>query len=160
MYKLFGAWLPVSRRMKTAKRIRGFWARRIVASCGRDVNIERHAYFTPDLKIGNHSGVGVDCEIYGDVTLGDHVMMSPEVVIYTQNHAHDATHIPMQQQGETPVLPVVIGNDVWIGRRVIILPGVTIGDGCIIGAGAVVTKDIPPYSVAVGVPARVVKKRV
>ena len=56
-------------------------------------------------------------------------------------------------------LPVKIGDDVWIGRRVIILPGVTIGDGCIIGAGAVITKDIPPYSVVVGVPAKVVRRR-
>ena len=57
------------------------------------------------------------------------------------------------------VAPVSIGNDVWIGGRVIILPGVNIGDGCIIGAGAVVTKDIPSYCVAVGVPAKVVRHR-
>lgn len=53
-----------------------------------------------------------------------------------------------------------IGNDVWIGRRAIIMPGVSIGDGCIIGAGAVVTKDVPPFSVAGGVPAKVIKSRI
>ena len=55
--------------------------------------------------------------------------------------------------------PVSIGDDCWLGRRVMVMPGVTIGDGCVIAAGAVVTKDIPPYSVAGGVPARVIKNR-
>ena len=54
---------------------------------------------------------------------------------------------------------MIIGDDCWIGRRVMIMPGVKIGEGCVIGAGAVVTKDIPPYSVAAGVPAKVVKTR-
>ena len=65
----------------------------------------------------------------------------------------------MRLQGFSNVKPVVIGDDVWLGRRAIILPGVCIGNGSIIGAGAVVTKDIPPFSVAVGVPAKVIKDR-
>lgn len=65
----------------------------------------------------------------------------------------------MGAQGMTEKRKVTIGNDVWIGQRVMIMPGVTIGDGCIIAAGAVVTKDIPPYSIAGGVPARVLKSR-
>ena len=84
-------------------------------------------------------------------------MMGQEVIIYTTRHNDNRIDIPMMEQGMGNVLPVKIGDDVWIGGRVIILPGVTIGNGCIIGAGAVVTKDIPPYSVAVGVPAKVVK---
>ena len=86
-------------------------------------------------------------------------MMGPEVIIYTSGHKFDRLDISMMDQGFTDVNPVTIGNDVWLGRRVIIMPGVTIGDGCVIGAGAVVTKDIPAYSVAVGVPARVIKSR-
>ena len=66
----------------------------------------------------------------------------------------------MREQGTSEQKPVLIGNDVWLGRRVLIMPGVHIGDGCIIGAGAVVTKDIPPYSVAGGVPAKVLKSRI
>lgn len=65
----------------------------------------------------------------------------------------------MMEQGSSKTQSVIIGNDVWIGRRVIIMPGVTIGDGVIIGAGAVVTKNIEPYMVAVGVPAKAVKNR-
>ena len=86
-------------------------------------------------------------------------MMGPEVVIYTSGHKHDRLDIPMIEQGSSETYPVIIGNDVWIGRRAIIMPGVTIGDGVIIGAGAVVTKNVEPYVVVAGVPAKVVKKR-
>ncbi len=113
----------------------------------------------PLLKIGDNSGVGINCEIYGPVTIGKNVMMGPEVVIYTSGHKHNRTDIPMIEQGAETEREVNIGDDVWIGRRAIILPGVKIGNGCIIGAGAIVTKDIPDYSVAVGVPAKVVKNR-
>lgn len=62
-------------------------------------------------------------------------------------------------QGTEEKKMVTIGNDVWIGQRVTIMPGVTIGDGCIIATNAVVTKDVPPYSVVGGVPAKVLKSR-
>ncbi len=86
-------------------------------------------------------------------------MMGPEVVIYTRGHKHDRTDIPMINQRNSKVEPVKIGNDVWSGRRVMIMPGVTIGDGVVIGAGAVVTKDIPNYCIAGGVHAKVIRDR-
>ena len=86
-------------------------------------------------------------------------MMGPDVIIYTQNHCTTNTEIPMRKQGMTELRPVIIEDDVWIGARVCILPGVTIGHGSVVGACAVVSKSIPPYSVAVGNPARVVKVR-
>ncbi len=159
MYKLTASWLPVSRQLGVARKLRLFWARRI-AICGKNVNIEKGAYFTPEMVIGDNSGVGVNCEVCGPVSIGKNVMMGPEVVIYTSGHRYDRTDIPMMKQGGTEPEPVTIGNDVWIGRRAMIMPGVTIGDGCVIGAGAVVTKDIPPYCVAGGVPAKIIKKRV
>lgn len=159
LYKITAKWLPISQRSVISKKFRGFWARRIVAGFGNNVNIERNAVFSPELNIGNNSGIGIDCEIYGPVTIGDNVMMGPEVVIYTSGHKHDRTDIPMVNQGSSEVKPVIIGSDVWIGRRVIIMPGVTIGDGVIIGAGAVVTKNIPNYCIAGGVPAKVIRDR-
>ena len=159
LYKMTAQWLPISQRSSLAKKMRGFFGKRIVTQFGANVNIERNAVFTPELKIGNNSGIGIDCEVYGPVTIGDNVMMGPEVVIYTSGHKHDRIDIPMVEQGSSEVQPVKIGNDVWIGRRAIIMPGVTIGDGVIIGAGAVVTKNIDPYVVAVGVPAKAIKKR-
>ena len=159
MYKATASWLPITQRMPLAGKLRAAWARKILEECGKNVNVEKNAFFTPDLKIGNQSGLGINCELYGPITIGDNVMMGPDVVIYTSGHAHDRIDIPMNRQGNTEAMPVTIGNDVWIGRRVMIMPGVNIGDGCIIAAGAVVTKDVPPYSIAGGVPAKVVKKR-
>ena len=83
-------------------------------------------------------------------------MMGPDVVILTHTHKIADITIPMGLQG-SEVKPVTIGNDVWIGMRSIIMPGVTIGEGAVIGAGSVVTKNIPPYSIAVGTPAKVIK---
>ena len=90
---------------------------------------------------------------------GDNVMMAPDCIIYVRNHESSRLDIPMCEQGSTEERPVVIGNDVWIGGRVIILPGVKIGDGAIIGAGSVVTKDVSEYDVVAGNPARVIKNR-
>lgn len=159
LYKITASWLPISQRSKFSKWFRRFWAKRVVGKMGKDVNIEKRAIFGPLLNIGDNSGIGINCEVYGPVTIGRDVMMGPEVVIYTSGHKHDKVDIPMIKQGSDEIRPVTIGNDVWIGRRAIIMPGVKIGDGCIIGAGAVVTKDIPNYSVACGVPAKVVKSR-
>ncbi len=159
LYQITASWLPISQRLPLAKRLRTAWARRIVAACGENVNIERYAVFTPGLSIGSNSGIGVRCEVYGPVRIGNDVMMGPEVVIYTRNHRHDQKDIPMRCQGLEMEKPVTIGNDVWIGRRAMILPGVEIGDGAIVAAGAVVTRSMPPYSIIGGVPAKVIGMR-
>ncbi len=166
LYIVFAKNLPLSRRFKFAKHARNFFAKRILKSAGREINIEKGAFFTPGVSLGDYSGIGVNCELNassvcgeGEIIIGDHVMMGPECVIYTTSHIFDRTDIPMMEQGSTAGRNVVIGNDVWIGRRVIIMPGVEIGDGCVIGAGAVVTKSIPAYTVAGGVPAKVIKDR-
>ena len=159
LYQITGYWLPISQRSKLSKLIRVFLARHIAEYFGEDVNIERRAVFGPGLRIGNHSGIGINCEVYGPVTIGNDVMMGPEVVIYTSGHNYNRNDIPIRIQGSTQIKPVRIGNDVWIGRRAIIMPGVNIGDGSVIGACAVITKDVPKMSVVAGVPAKVVKWR-
>lgn len=85
-------------------------------------------------------------------------MMGPEVVIYTRNHSHRKDEL-MIGQGYEETKPVVIGDDVWIGRRAIIMPGVKIATGTVVGAGAVVTKDTEAYSIVGGVPAKVIGYR-
>lgn len=138
---------------------RRFLAKNILQDCGRNVNIERFAKFNKNNSLGNNSGIGKQCSIAPFTKIGENVMMGPEVIMYSRNHNTESTEIPMCQQGFKDYQPIKIGNDVWIGRRVIILPGVHIGDGCIIGAGAVLGNNIPPYSIAVGNPARIIKNR-
>lgn len=112
------------------------------------------------LSVGNHSNIGpysyIGCS--GFIEIGNNVMISPRVSIYAENHVFDNAHIPMKEQGVQRQF-VKIEDDCWIAANSIILAGVTIGKGSVIAAGSVVTKDIPPYSVAAGIPAQVIKQR-
>lgn len=140
-------------------KLRYLFVKRYILRCGENVSIGRKSRIHKNTIIGDNSGVGYNCEINNSVTIGKDVMMGPDVIIFTQNHQTKRTDIPMREQGMAEIKPVKIEDDVWIGARVCILPGVTIGKGSVIGACAVVSKDVPEYSVAVGSPARVVKKR-
>ncbi len=146
---------------KYFKKIRQLCALVLFKKCGVNVNVEHGANFGDGrtIEIGDHSSIGVDCWVQAYVTIGNYVMMGPEVAILTLNHRTDRVDIPMLTQGSMPFKPVVIEDDVWIGRRATLLPGVRIGQGAIVGACAVVTKDVPPYSVVGGNPARVIKMR-
>lgn len=132
----------------------------MLASCGEGVNIEHGGVFKPsEISLGDRSGIGVDCFLQGPLKIGRDVMMGPEVLIFTTNHNIADTTRPMIEQGFSQPLEVTIGDDVWIGQRAIILPGVHIGRGAVIGAAAVVSKDVPEFAVVVGSPARVVRYR-
>ncbi len=141
------------------KKLREKLVKGYIDFCGKNVNIEPHCRFDYALKIGDNSGIGEFSELYGDVTIGNDVMMGTNCIIYTVNHKFDDTSVLMRTQGNQDSKPVVIGDDVWIGGRVTILPGVHIGNGAVIGAGAVVTKDVPDYAVVGGNPARIIKFR-
>lgn len=141
------------------RKLRVWAVKRFIVSCGKDVNIENHALISSKISIGDYSGIGEGARIYGTTVIGKDVMMGRECIIVTQNHSFDRTDIPMREQGAQEEKPVLIGNDVWIGHRVTILPGSKIGDGVIIGAGAVVSGEIPAYTIVGGVPAKVIRKR-
>jgi acetyltransferase-like isoleucine patch superfamily enzyme len=112
------------------------------------------------VAIGDNSWLGPNSVICGNggVDIGEHVMVASHCVINTVSHNFANIEIPMNCQG-TNCDPVTIEDDVWIGTGAIILQGVRIGRGSIIGAGAVVTKSIPPFSIALGVPARITASR-
>ena len=131
----------------------------MLASCGKKVNIEKGAVFSARVSLGDYSGIGINAHISGTCTIGSYVMMGPNVTVITRNHRHDDLQQPMMFQGFEEEKPVVIGDDVWIGERAMIMPGVRIGKGSIIAAGAVVTHDVPDYAVVGGVPAKVIKMR-
>jgi len=149
----YGAW---------AKLVRRFACRGLFKHMGHHVNIERGAWFGSgqNIEIGDFSGMGVNCRINGPVRIGSHLMMGPDVMIISRRHNFSRLDIPMMFQGDGEPKLVVIEDDVWIGARAIILPGVRIGQGAIIGAGAVVTKDVPPFAIVGGNPARVIKSRI
>lgn len=161
LYYSIGIRLPLSfsKVGHGSRQFRQFCAKLILDECGDWVNIEKGVHFGDGLKIGNGSGIGAYSVVPSDVTIGENVMVGQELLIYTQNHCMDRTDIPMKEQGMAEHKPVTIGDDVWIGARVTILPGVHIGNGAVIGAGAVVTKDIPEFEVWGGNPARKLKSR-
>ena len=150
------SWSSVRLGQTTLRRLCG---KLMLASCGEKVNIEQNALFSAKVTLGGYSGIGINAKIYGACHIGKYVMMGEDVTIITRNHRYDRVDIPMQQQGFEPEQPVVIEDDVWIGDRVLILPGVHIGTGCIIAAGAVVTKSVPDYAIVAGVPAKVIRIR-
>lgn len=119
---------------------------------------------TGTIKIGDFTSLQDRCVLVGDIEIGRYCLFSLNVLISSGTHCFNkAPHLLIRDQDEMAQAhegkKVVIEDDCWIGVNVVIMPGVKIGKGSIIGANAVVTKDIPPYSVAVGAPAKVVKKR-
>ncbi len=161
LYVGIGKHLPMSgaRVSLGARRFRQFCAHLILEDCGEWVNIDKGVTFATDIKLGNGSGIGANCSIPTGVSIGENVMMGIDILMFTNEHRHDDVTVPMGAQGRTPVEPIVIEDDVWIGSRSLIMKGVRIGHGAIIAAGSVVTKSVPPYEIWGGNPARFLKSR-
>ena len=160
MYSIFRKFHASDSKFNFGGKIfRNFACKLFFEECGHHINIDRDATIGKHIKLGDYSGIGKNSYISDYVKIGKYVMMGPECFIYTRNHKFDSLDRPMCFQGFDTYKPVTIGDDVWIGGRVIILPGVNIGEGAIIGAGSVVTKNVEPYTVVAGNPAKVLKKR-
>lgn len=136
--------------------------RLLFGKIGKAVLIDYGTYFRypSKIRIGNKVAINRGCELYaaylakdGTITIGSNVSLGPHVKVFAGGH--DYTTINMVVTAG----PVEIYDFVWIGGNSTILPGVRIGEGAVIGAGSVVTRDIPPYTVAMGNPARVIKMR-
>lgn len=116
------------------------------------------------ISIAANTSLQDDCRIYGQVAIGANCLFAPNVFVASSAHIFlQEPNTPINYQESKfspPQKPVSIGDDCWIGINVYVAPGVTIGSGCIIGANSSVTKDIPPYSIAVGSPAKVIKQRI
>ena len=161
LYVGIGKHLPMSGAKPSfgSRRFRQFCAHLILDDCGKWVNIDKGTTFASDLKLGEGSGIGANCSIPSGVTIGNHMMMGIDILMFTNEHRHDRLDIPMGAQGRTEVEPIIIGHDVWIGSRSLIMKGIHIGNGAIIAAGSVVTKDVPPYEIWGGNPARFLRSR-
>ncbi len=112
------------------------------------------------IRIGSGSflNLGVMVAALELVEIGDHCMFANGCFITDGSHRFDDPHMPVPWQGFTSKGPTRIGDNVWCGANVVITSGVTIGERCVIGANSVVTHDLPPFSIAAGAPARVVKQ--
>ncbi|APB34912.1 putative transferase acetyltransferase [Gloeomargarita lithophora Alchichica-D10] len=134
--------------------------------------IANNCYIAPGegctISIGHRTTLQPRSQIIGDVTIGDDVLIAPNCLLSSGTHMYD--YIPelkireqdrkyCENNSNGYSNPIKIGNDCWLGVNSVILPGVTIGEGSVIGANAVVTKDVEPYSVVGGVPAKLIKKR-
>lgn len=145
------------------------FAELIVELPGGWIEIGRGTYIFPYSQLRSFDGwikLGENCTVnrmsilYGNggLDIGNHVRISPNVTILAQNHVFSDPDMLIHEQGMVS-RGIKIEDNVWIGAGAILLDGVTIGAGSVIGAGAVVSKNIPPFSIAVGVPAQVVRKR-
>ncbi|EOW9328033.1 CatB-related O-acetyltransferase [Vibrio cholerae] len=112
-----------------------------------------------DVFIMKHSYIGPNCRICPKVKIGSFSMLGPNVVITGKDHRYDLVGVPMIFSGRENLPDTVIGTDVWIGANSVVLAGVTIGDGAIIGAGSIVTKDVPTASIYAGNPAKFIRSR-
>ncbi len=126
---------------------------------GRNVHIHRNSVIWGELAALNNVSIGPGNYIYGIVKFGHHVMTAPGCVFVGGSHGFESTDEPMILQNCFNNGGVVIGNDVWIGANSTVLDGVEIGNGVIVGAGSVVTKNVEPYTIVAGVPARLIKQR-
>jgi maltose O-acetyltransferase len=144
----------------------GYYIRRklvkhIFETCGSNVIIKQNAYFGEGtgICIGDNSQIGERSTIGAFTKIGRDVIMGPEVIIWTVAHRFGRVDVPINKQEGIGVRPVEIGDDIWIGQRVIIMPGLKIGSHAVIGAGSIVTKEVPEWAVVAGVPARVIRMR-
>lgn len=143
--------------------------RKRFGSCGENVSFSPwDSYFWyPNIFIGNHVDIGYDADFIASrskIIIGDHVVFGPKVSIRGGDHRTDVVGKYVDEVSDDMKLEendqnVVFEGDNWIGMNVTILKGVTIGHGCIVAAGAVVTKSMPPYTIVGGVPAKVLKMR-
>lgn len=139
--------------------------KRKLLHCGEKVFIHYSTIIGPPelVKIGDNVHIQMDCKLFavgGGIEIGDGTIFSHEIQVFARNHNYDSEDLRLLPYDERDVKKkVTIGKYVWIGARSTILPGVSIGDGAVIGAGSVVAKDVPKYAVVGGNPAKILKFR-
>lgn len=162
IYYGFATHLPSSYQPfgRQAKRLRALCAKHMLGHCGCNINIERRVNLGSgrQVSLGDNSGVGRNSSVQA-ICVGNNVMIVQELLQVSQNHHFDDLSAPMICQGMTQPETARIESDCWIGARVTIVPGGSIGTGTVVGAGAVVTRALPSYSICGGVPARVIRFR-
>jgi len=162
VYYVLIAKLPNSRFGSFFNKIRIWYISNILKIMNKDKRnkFQNNIYISngKNIKIGKECQVNENVFIQG-ATIGNYVMIAPNVSILNSTHNFDRTDVPMIHQGSVKYNNPIIEDDVWLGRDVVILPGIIIGKGSIVAAGAVVTKNVKPFSIVGGVPAKLIKMR-
>lgn len=153
-----GAPVPGSRASIALRRL---LVRAFVDRCEPDASINAKVYLGrgTGIRLGQGSSLGKGSVLNPGVSIGQRTLIGPECMFITLNHLFDDTTRAIADQGSGPVQEISIGDDVWMGARVIVLPGVTVGNGAVVGAGSVVTKSVDPMTVVAGNPARAIRVR-
>ncbi len=151
-YFPFGKWAGALRAL-LVKKILG-------ARCGENLEIEGRVLlgrFT-DVEIGRNVQINEECRLR-NVKIGNDVMIAPQVYALHSGHNHSSLDVPMRWQGARHYPPTIIEDDVWIGARAMVMPGRVIGKGAIVAAGAVVTRNVEPWTIVGGNPADIIRRR-
>ena len=145
---------------KLSNKLRNITCKNIFKDINTNSVIKRGVYFGTgeNIVMGNNSQLGENSRVPNNLIVGNNVMMGLEVLILGVKHGYKNSNLPPIDQGYEKVDPVVIKDGAWIGARVIILPGIKVGENCVIGAGSVVTKDVEKNTIVGGVPAILIKK--
>lgn len=121
-----------------------------------------YAIYCSQIHIGDNVVIRPNSMLFADeyaqIIIENNVMMGAGIHCYVNNHKYDDIDCPIIEQGYYPSKDIIVKNGSWIGANSILLPGIVIGENSVIGAGSIVTKSVPPYCVAVGNPARVIKE--
>lgn len=145
-----------------SNKLRALFIRLFIKKAGKKLLINKDIVFeNPDkISIGNNVGINTRCWISGtgEIEIGNNVLIGPHVIIHSANHNFSKKDIPILLQGHS-LGKIVIEDDVWIGANATVLAGVTIKKGCVIAAGAVLSKDTIEYGIYGGVPAKLIKER-
>lgn len=163
LYRLFGKQIYIGARPNISSEAILDFSGGGAITIGNNCDVQSYAIITThcgNIKIGDNFAVAPFSILYGGggLTIGDNVIIASNTIVIPANHNFDRIDIPIKNQ-ESKKRGIVIKDDVWIGAGCTICDGVVIGKGCVIGAGSIVTKSLPDYSVAVGMPAKVIKKR-
>jgi maltose O-acetyltransferase len=161
IYAVFNVFPATNSKVNLSqKNMRSFIAKKLMLSCGSPVTIGKNIKIDwGNVSIGNNSGIGNFAKIEA-ANIGENVLMGEYCTIYRRNHNYKRRSKTIINQGYGADSIVFIGDDVWIGDRVIILPGISVGTGAVIGAGSIVTKNIQPYKVVAGCPAKEISERI
>lgn len=160
LYNIIGKSLPRTYMPYSlgAKQIRSFLIKNFIDKCGENIKVESAVLLSPSIEIGDNTEINEFCRIRANVKLGKDILIAPGVQFLSINHGYENINVPMREQKNNEGF-IIIEDDVWIGTNTIILQNVTVGAHSIIAAGAIVTKDVPAYSIVGGVPAKFIKSR-